>query len=517
MAASAPALVALTETHRTADRATQNALSFRGYTVLDWPTPRVDAGRPCGGLALCIAQHGAWVGALPQGALPQPTASEAAALAGTATQMEGALVRLHGLDRPVVVILVYVPPAAHKAARPIIDRRLSALCDWADNKCEDDSPYILMCGDFNVHHPALRDSDRTPPMAERRMYDGIQDLGFVCANAVPPARGVPTHVSGGVLDLVWERQPTGRASVLCGLRVDAAASGHLLSSDHFPVRARLAVDRPAPASEPPRMVWKLEGADPETGKRFVGALERRAEALRSDPGIQAMHMYVAGGSGPSAQTLVDSAEALLVREIHGAAGVFPRQRLRQGGGDIFFPPNLRAAQKAYRKAVRDARADPADAVAHSRCVDARELYTEMYKEVLAEHWRGIKQQVELQPTRTAKARVAFKAVRRVLGRGRPFQTLAALREPAPREGRGHDASPIGAHPHGSLRGPAGAAPSSNGAAPAPAAAEGAAAATAGTIVAAAAATVAVATVTAAGATATAVGIAAERTGPACTS
>ena len=246
-----------------------------------------------------------------------------------------------------------------------------------------------------------------------------------------PLRGVATHVGGGVLDLLWERQPQGRQALLCGMAVDSAARRHLVSSDHYPVSARLDI------ADQPRRRPAAYGV--ENGRRGHGSQRdalyqcwRHAPLTCAPAGdTRAAHFSWSGAGAPRRRRWQTQPQQRWRRPSAMPQAAFPRQRLRQSTGEMYFSPALREAQKDYRAAVQGARADPADAVAHERCMEAKQLYTDMYKEALAEHWSSIKASVEEQPSPAKKARVAFKVVRRVLGRGRPAQSLAALREPAP--------------------------------------------------------------------------------------
>jgi hypothetical protein len=246
-----PALVVLIETHRTATQVNKGGLNFPEYSTVEWPSPRIE-GRG-GGVALLVAQHGAWASRLPSGVLPQLTENEMARLKDTSTQLEGVEVRLKGLARPLVLLMAYIPPGTHSKAAPMLERRLQSVLDWASRSHP--APQLLLCGDFNLHHPDLGGVRADCPRAEQALFEMVCDLGFTCANTAPASYGRATHRAGGVLDLVWEAQAADSAPLLWGLEVDDGPSRMLSLSDHYAVRATLALDQPEPPAEDLRHTW----------------------------------------------------------------------------------------------------------------------------------------------------------------------------------------------------------------------------------------------------------------------
>lgn len=177
----------------------------------------------------------------------------------------------------------------------------------------------LICGDFNARHTQLL-GDRRSNTCGRILNHWIQAERLICWNQ-QLAFGQPTYIAKrshrmtedtSILDLFLSTCPLANASMNLSYDVD-------LMSDHKPVHLSfsLALPPPPPASDHPRLLWRLSKlADDKFHRRYV-------ESFRHEIAPIARELRQAVGndddpSMPSSSPDLDAAATAVTNAIHTA-------------------------------------------------------------------------------------------------------------------------------------------------------------------------------------------------------
>jgi hypothetical protein len=409
----------LTETHRTA------APSFAGsgYEAHAVPAPSAHAG------GIIFLTRGDAVGAdfaqALRPTLPMPAFGGDEEATDTTTQWATLHMSPLGLARPIWLIGAYIQPGSHAITVPRLAAQLRRLDTALQADTATHRPYVLLCGDFNLHDPALG-VDADPPPDEQDWLQRIEDAHFACASRAL-AWGEKTHMHGGVLDLFFEREEPGVETLIECITVDNGSQEGtpLVRSDHFPVIATL-VD---PATAPPRPLaakettWDTDAATPEQQRTFtaevsgltaIGAAYRSTQDRRASladalsdrlsdldgfqltlvEALDAQHTHAAPRYKQRACAAATAALGALLAVLHFAAQEHLKPRACNRASEPCYPPQLQATRRAMLRCERLHRAAPHSTAAADTAHAANLVFRHALQEHQRERWDAIKAAVE---------------------------------------------------------------------------------------------------------------------------
>jgi hypothetical protein len=236
-------------------------------------------------------------------------------------------------------------------------------------------PHVILCGDFNCHHPSLSTNpSNSRSAASDILLSELDLLGFCCANA-EYAFGTPTHKREGVLDLFLYYNPTSSRSstppTITALNVDNNATTELgaCPSDHFPVEAMLSLDSvqhhfPSPNTLPLQRLrrWDVERASKEGINSFTSTIQSQLQNgnIENDrvydytTSLSSLSTFVCTSSNPdrylpAAQSAIDRTVNTLTAIITAAADShFPRKEQCSSNNHEW----TREIRKAYNRAKK---------------------------------------------------------------------------------------------------------------------------------------------------------------------